>query len=152
MIIRRFKKEDALEISRIIKECFLSLDLGKHTKAGITQQIEYNSPDNLIKRSEKINYYVAEINGKLVGICGFDENKIYTFFVNLHHHKQGIGSKLLQRIIKEAKNKGIKKLTAWSTIYAYPFYIKYGFHRLKEIKLPEGKEDIVLIEMEKKLD
>lgn len=152
MIIRRFKKEDAIEISRIIKECFLSLDLGKHTKVGINLQIENNDPDNLIARSRKINYYVAETNGRLVGICGFDENKIHTFFIDLHFHKQGIGSKLLLRIMKEAKNKGITMLTIWSTVYAYPFYVKYGFHGLKEIKLPEGKDDIILIEMEKKLE
>ena len=152
MIIRRFKKEDAIEISRIIKECFLSLDMGRHSKVGINLQIENNSPDNLIARSKKINYYVAEINRKLTGICGFDQNKIHTLFIDLHYHKQGIGSKLLLRIIKEAKNKGITKLTTWSTMYAYPFYGKSGFHRLKEIKLPEGKEEIILIEMEKKLE
>lgn len=152
MIIRKFKKEDANEISRIIQECFLSLDLGKHTNAGINLQIENNSPDNLITRSRKINYYVAEIDGKLAGICGFDNQKIHTLFIDLRYHKQGIGSILLQRIMKEAKNKGISTLKTWSTMYAYPFYAKYGFRGLNEIKLPEGKEDIILIEMEKKLE
>ena len=150
MIIRKFKKEDAIEISRIIKECFL--DLGKHTKVGINLQIENNSPNNLITRSRKINFYVAEIDGKLAGICGFDSQKIHTLFIDLYNHKQGIGSKLLQRIMKEAKSKGVSMLKTWSTMYAYPFYAKYGFHGLKEIKLPVGKEDIILIEMEKKLE
>lgn len=149
MIIRKFKKEDAVEISRIIKECFLSLDLGKHTKEGINFQIENNSADNFIKRSEKINYYVAEIKGKVAGICGFDEIKVHTLFIDIQHHKKGIGSKLLFKILQEAKNKGMTKISTWSTIYAYPFYLKYGFCKLKEIKLPEGKEEITLIEMEK---
>ncbi len=64
MIIRKFKREDATEIHRIIKECFLSLELGKHTKEGIDVQIKNNSPENLFERSKKINYFVAEINGK----------------------------------------------------------------------------------------
>lgn len=151
MVIRKFRREDALELSKIIKECFLSLDLGKHTKAGINLQIENNSPDNLITRSRKINYFVAEIDGKLVGICGFDEIKVHTLFIDIHHHKKGVGSKLLLKILQEAKSKGVTKLSTWSTIYAYPFYLKYGFQKVKDIKLPEGKEGITLIEMRKEL-
>lgn len=149
MIIRKFKREDAIEIHRIIKECFQSLDLGKHTKEGINYQIRNNSPENLIERSKKISYFVAEVNGKPVGICGFDQYKIHTLFIVPNYQKKGIGKKLLLKVLKEAKNKGITKLKTWSTIYAYEFYVKYGFRGLKEIKLPEGKEDITLIEMEK---
>lgn len=152
IIIRKFKAEDAEEIYQIIKECFLSLDLGKHTKEGIRLQLKHNSPENLIERAKKINYFVAEIDGKLIGICGYDETKLHTFFISLHHQKRGIGHKLLLKVLQEAKNKGITKLITWSTLYAYPFYSKYGFKNLKEIKLPEGKEEITLIEMEKRLE
>jgi N-acetylglutamate synthase-like GNAT family acetyltransferase len=152
MKIRRFKKEDAIEISKIIKKCFLTLDLGKHTKVGINLQIENNSPENLIIRSKKVNYYIAEKDGKPVGICGFDQYKIHTLFIDLDYHKKGIGKKLLLYILKEAKSKGIKKVKTWSTFYAIPFYSKLGFSGSKEIKLPEGKEEIILIEMEKELD
>lgn len=151
MLIRRFRKEDAAELSRLIRECFLSLDLGKHTKEGINLQTENNSPQNLINRSKKIHYFVAEINGKPVGICGYDKVKVHTLFVDLHHHKKGIGHKLLQKVLDEAKNKSIKRLITWSTLYAYQFYQKHGFQRVREIKLPEGKEEITLIEMERYL-
>lgn len=152
MRIRKFKNEDAKEIYGIIKECFLSLDLGKHTKEGIRLQVERNNPENLIKRSKEVNYFVAEIRGKLVGICGYDEIRVHTFFVDPTYQKKGIGYKLLHKVLKEAKNKGIAKLVTWSTLYARPFYSKYGFKGLKEIKRPEGREDITLIEMEKSLD
>lgn len=151
MIIRRFRDEDAKEIYEIIKDCFLKLDLGKHTKEGIAFQIESNSPEKLIKRSKRVNYFVAEIDGELVGICGYDEIKIHTCFVDPHQHKKGIGQKLLLKVLKEAKNKGIKKLISWSTLSAIPFYTKFGFKGSKELKLPEGKEDITLVEMEKNL-
>lgn len=152
MIIRKFEKEDAVGIYKIIKECFESLEIGGHTKKGIALQIKYNSPKNLIKNSKKINYFVAEINEKLVGIGGYDQTKIRTFFVDPHYHKKGIGKKLLSKILEEAKNKGVKKLLVWSTFYAQPFYAKFGFAAHKEIKPPEGKDNIILIEMEKKLN
>lgn len=152
MIIRRFRNEDAEEISKIIQRCFETLDIGRHTKEGITLQIKYNSPKNLIENSKKINYFVVEIDGKPIGICGYDEIKLCTFFIDIHHQKTGIGSKLLLKVLEEAKNKGITKLKLWSTLFARPFYSKHGFKGSKELKLPEGKEDIILIEMEKNLD
>ena len=66
MEIRKFKKEDAIEASLIIKECFQKLDIGKHTDRGIQLQIEGNSPENLIKRSENIKYFVASIQPKAI--------------------------------------------------------------------------------------
>ncbi len=151
LIIRRFKNEDAKEISEIIKKCFETLDIRKHTKEGIALQIEYNSTKNLIENSKKFIYFVAEDSGKPVGICGLDQAKIRTFFIDLNYQKKGIGKKLFAKILGEARNKGIKKLITWSTFYACPFYSKLGFKEIKEIKFPAGKEDIVLIEMEKSL-
>lgn len=152
MIIRRFEEEDAEEIYRIIKECFEFQDIGKHTKKGIALQIQHNDTKHLIENSKNFTYFVAEIDGKPVGICGLDQAKIRTLFIDLNYQDRGIGKKLLSRILKEAKSKGVKKLITWSTFYARHFYSKFGFEEVKEIKLPEGKEDMVLIEMEKDLD
>lgn len=152
MIIRRFKNEDAETISKIIKECFETLEIGKHTKEGIALQIAYNDSKHLIENSKNFNYFVAEDNGKPVGICGLDQAKIRTLFIDLHYQNRGIGKALLSRILQEAKSKGAKKLITWSTLYARPFYFRFGFKQVKEIKLPEKKEDIILIEMEKNLE
>lgn len=89
---------------------------------------------------------------RIVHYFPHDQFKIHTLFIDLNYQRKGIGKKLLLRILKEAGNKGIKKLFTWSTYYAYHFYKKFGFTGSKEIKLPEGKEDIILIEMEKKLE
>jgi len=151
MIIRKFKKEDAVEASLIIKECFEKLDIGKHTDRGIQLQIEGNSPENLIKRSEDIKYFVAIENDKVIGICGYDEEKVHTLFVEIKYHKFGIGRKLLNKVLHEAKNEGLKSIKTWSTIYAENFYKSFGFKKIKDIYLPEGTKDVVLIEMIKEL-
>jgi len=151
MEIRKFKKEDAVEASLIIKECFEKLDIGKHTDRGIQLQIEGNSPENLIKRSENIKYFVAIENDKVIGICGYDEEKVHTLFVEIKYHKFGIGRKLLNKVLHEAKNEGLKSITTWSTIYAENFYESFGFKKINDINITESTKDIVLIEMEKEL-
>ena len=49
MQIRKFKEADAAETSWLIKERYLKLDIGGHTKKGIALQIEGNSAENKTK-------------------------------------------------------------------------------------------------------
>jgi len=151
MQIRDFKKEDAAPASSLIRECFEKLDICGHTPKGIELQIAGNSPENLVKRAETTKYFVTVAHDEVVGIGGYDRQKIHTLFVDVSHHRKGIGKKLLDTILREAKKEGIKSLSTWSTMFAEPFYASAGFQRVGEISLPPGKKDIVLIEMVKKL-
>ena len=149
MEIKKFNKEDAEKVSQLIKECFLNLNIGGHSKRGIELQIDSNSPENLEKRSEDIKYYVALNNNEIIGICGYDREKVHTLFVDINHQKKGIGKKLLTKILDEAKNEGLKSIKTWSTFYAEKFYNSFGFIKREEIYLTESSKDIILIEMEK---
>jgi len=152
MKIRRFKKADAVDASLLIRECYLKLDIGGHTKRGIGLQIQGNSPESLIKKSESIKYFVSIENYKVIGICGHDAQKVHTLFVDISFHKRGIGKKLLEIVLKDAQAEGLQSIITWSTIYAENFYRSFGFNRVKEIFLPEDTKDIVLIEMIKHFD
>jgi N-acetylglutamate synthase-like GNAT family acetyltransferase len=149
--IRKFKIEDAEKASIIIEDCFKKLDIQGHTDNGIKIQIEYNYPENLIKKSKEIKYYVAIDGNKLIGICGYDKYKIYSLFVDINYHKKGIGDKLLTKVLLEAKHDGLKNIITWSTIYAEDFYKSFGFEKIKKISIPEETKDIILIEMKKDL-
>jgi predicted N-acetyltransferase YhbS len=100
MEIRKLKKKDIEEVSQLIKEYFLNSDIGGHTKKGIELQIKANSPENLNKKSELIKYFVAVNNNKIIGICGYDNNRIHTLFVDVNYHNKGIGPHLLRLCIK----------------------------------------------------
>ena len=149
MEIRKFRTEDVKEVYKIIRDNFININLGGHTKKGIDLQIEGNNPINLIEKSKDINYFVLSINEKIIGIGGYDNLKIHTLFIDINCHKKGYGTKLLGSILSKAKKEGIKTIATWSTIYAENFYKSFGFKRIKEIMIPEGKRDIVLIEMKK---
>ena len=88
----------------------------------------------------------------MVGICGYDKQQIHTWFVDINFHKRGIGKKLLEKVLKEAKTERLQSIATWSTIYAENFYHSFGFNKVKEIFLPEDTKDIVLIEMIKYFD
>ena len=147
MEIRKFIDKDAVSVSALIKECFNTMDLGGHTEEGKRIQIESNSPQNLLKRSQSTRYFVANDTGRNIGICGYDKYRVQTLFVDVSYQKQGIGKTLLNKILFEAVNEGLTCLETWATFYSELFYNKSGFKKTGEIHLPEGRNDIILIEM-----
>ena len=76
-------------------------------------------------------------NNEIIGICGYDREKVHTLFVDINHQKEGIGKKLLTKILDEAKNEGLKSIKTWSTFYAEKFYNSFGFIKREEIYFQE---------------
>jgi len=151
MNIRPFEDEDAPTVSSIIERCFTQLDLGGHTPEGIRLQIAGSQPNSLITRSRTTRYFVATADGSIVGICGYGDGKVQTLFVDFDHHGRGIGKALLTTVLADAEQNGVTKIITWSTMYAEDLYSSFGFEKEREVLLPEGSRDIVLVEMSKKL-
>ena len=148
MEIRKFTDSDSVSVSTLIKECFDTIDLGGHTEEGKRMQIEANSPQELLRRAQSVRFFVAVKGERVVGICGFDRYKVQTLFVDIRYHHLGIGKALLHKVLTEAMNEGLISLKTWATFYSERFYIKAGFRKVDEIHFPEGRNDIILIEMQ----
>jgi len=151
MRIRRFRKEDAGKCSDIIRKCFQTVNSRDYPKKSIEEQVENNSPKNLIERSKKTSYFVAAEKNDILGIGGYDKIKVHTFFVDSGLHRKGIGKKIMERVLSEANKDGIKTLDAWSTFYAEGFYSSFGFRKIREFTLPGKHSSITFILMRKKL-
>ncbi len=151
MDIRRFEDEDAPSVSAIIERCFTRLDLGGHTAEGVRIQIAGGQPDTLITRSRITRYFVATVDGSVVGICGHGEGKVQTLFVDTDYHGRGIGKALLAAVLSDAAQGSLTKIITWSTLYAERLYASFGFEKEREICLPEGSRDIILVEMSRQL-
>ena len=151
MEIRKFIDKDTGSVSTLIKECFNTIDLGGHTEEGKRLQIEANSPQNLVKRAESTRYFVASDTDRIIGICGYDKYKVQTLFVDVGYQNQGIGKALLLKILSEVIKEGLLNIDTWATFYSERFYRAFGFEKTGEIHLPDGKSEIVLIEMKKNL-
>jgi len=149
--IRKFKKGDAIKVSNVIKKSFRSIISKNYTKESVEDQIKENSPKKILEKAKKVKYFVAVEKGKIVGFGGYNEEKIHTFFVIPERHGKGIGSKILERVLTEAKKDGIKSLKCWSTFNAENFYSSFGFKKRKKLTLKTKNSSISFMEMVKEL-
>lgn len=77
--------------------------------------------------------FVAAEGQEIVGMvneCG--GGRISMLFVDGRHHRQGIATALMQRMVCELKLKGIDTITLHSSPYAVEFYRRFGFRATGE--------------------
>jgi amino-acid N-acetyltransferase len=116
LIIRPAKIFDIAAILLIINE---------HANRGLMLEKTYCELLELLP-----NFFVAEISGKIIGVCGFkiwltEEAEIISSAVIEEYHRKGIGTKLNRRCIGRARTLG---LTRFFTLTKQPeFYISLGF-------------------------
>jgi putative acetyltransferase len=91
----------------------------------------------------KINPFVAELNGELVGYADVQpDGYIDHFFVSGKHPRRGIGSLLMTRILEEAKSLTASALTSDVSRTAQPFFVKFGFV-VTEQRYPEVRGIVI---------
>ena len=151
MRIRKFRKEDAQRASNIIKKNFLEVNSKIYPKKTVTALIKDSTPTRLIEKSKTRHYYVAIENDNILGIGGYEEDNIHTFFVKLKIHGKGIGKKLMERVLDDAKKEGIKIMNCASTHYAEKFYTSFGFKRIREKTIPFYNTKLTFVQMKKRL-
>ena len=149
--VRKFKDKDAAEVSNVIAQSFRTLISHSYTKESVEDQIKENSPKKILEKAKKVKYFVAVEKGKILGFGGYNPEKIHTFFVLPEMQGKGIGSKILEKVLSEAKTEGIKSIKCWSTFNAENFYSSFGFKKRKKLNLKTKNSSISFIEMERKL-
>jgi len=86
------------------------------------------------------DFYVCEEKGHVIGVCALrilweDLAEIRSLAVKEEHKKKGIGKKLVNICLKEAKELGIKKVFALT--YQTDFFKKLNFREIAKKKLPQ---------------
>lgn len=122
--IRRMRKEDIPEASRI-------------------ERLSFPNPwsSNIFSvELEKENfafYYVMEYHSRLVAYGGYwkikNEAHLVTFAVHPAFRRKGLGSRLLEYLLEEAKNQNLDKITLevrYSNLIAQKFYQRFGFKKI----------------------
>ena len=123
------------------------------------------------KRKEDYNkslYYVADLDGKVVGFCRYDDRlrqfnkqniggEIYALYVEPTMKRMGIGKALVNKVEEEFREKGIKTYIIWCLKDNEPskaFYKKMGGIEIGEKDIEIGgknyKETGFLYNMEEK--
>ncbi len=125
MVIRKAKLEDAGDIYNLINQ---------YAKEGLLLPRSLNSIYENIR-----DFWVCELEGEFVG-CGAlhivweDLAEIKSLAVSERHKGMGIGTKLVEACLKEAKELGVKKVFVLT--YAQSFFSRLSFEEVEKVKLP----------------
>lgn len=93
---------------------------------------------------EDIEVYVAKEEEQIVGVLALlEHSQITLLYVDANYHRHGIGRKLVQNILKEAKN----DIFVHSSLYGYPFFRNLGFN---SINLLQEKDGVSYVPMAKR--
>lgn len=116
----------------LVLSVFMEYEAPDYSEEGIQTFVNIINNEEFIKGLE---IYGAYIESRIVGViatrsCG---NHIALFFVDGKYHRQGIGRKLFETVIKESTS---KRITVNSSPYAVAVYLKLGF-------IPESEEQLV---------
>ena len=121
MIVRKWKYADILRISELEKECFPDEPWSFQMLASSFE-------------SETFHGVLAEDGGEIVGYGGitvtFDTADIANVAVTEAFRRSGVGSAVLEELLKIAKQGGAKKIfleVRVSNATAMALYLKYGF-------------------------
>jgi len=129
-MIRKFKKSDAEECSKLIRGCIeKNLELNKENKK---YMIKSSQPREIINKLKDRELFVNEIDGRILGVGALGKNEIRTMFVKPSMQKKSLGKQMLNFLINRAKSKGLKKVWLKSSMEAEGFYKKQGFKKIKD--------------------
>jgi len=133
MKLRRYKETDTIQLCDIYFSTIHNVNKVDYTK----EELEAWAPSNSYNeesykkdtsRWKKINPFIVDDNGILLGFAELEEKgHINCFFVHHEHQGKGVGRMLASACIDEAKALGYKKIITEVSITAKPFFMKMGF-------------------------
>ena len=153
MNIRRFKEEEANEVSDLIRNTIRISNTKDYPLELMKLLIETETPEHVLERASWTHFYVAEDEGKIVG-CGAigpfwgkeDESGLFTIFVHPEYQGKGVGRAIIETLEKDEYFLRAKRIEIPASITGVPFYLKMGYHFKNGIKEPDDEH---LIRMEK---
>ena len=136
MEIRNVREDDRDSFVEIYKEAYRGLEEYAYTR---TKDIKWYF--RWLMNRDRDGFFVAEIEGVPVGFVACDSNwfsffeneevgEIHEIFVHPRWQGKGIGSALLLRALRYAKERGRRKVGLWVGIgnrRARRFYERFGF-------------------------
>ena len=153
MEIRRFKEEDAKEVSDLIRKTILISNTKDYPKDLMDALIETETPEHVLQRASWTHFYVVVDEQQIIG-CGAigpywgkeDESSLFTIFVLPEYQGQGIGRAIIDTLEKDEHFLRAHRIEIPASITGVPFYLKMGYNYKDGITEPDEEH---LIRMEK---
>jgi predicted N-acetyltransferase YhbS len=138
ILIRDYAESDAMKVGVLIADTYSEYNLSfasteqKNAFLGPFQYArspEISHQDAIAEVIKASMVFVAEKDGKIVGVLRGRKDKLQSLFVRGDVHRQGIGRNLVDRFEQECAKQGSEKIILMSTLYAVPFYQAMGYKK-----------------------
>ena len=134
MEIRRFKDQDAQEVSSLIAKTLRMTNIRDYSPEFIEQEVNVLTPDYIAWRASWTHFYVACEGEKIIG-CGAigpywgseTESSLFTIFVLPEYQGRGVGRKIVQTLEQDEFALRAKRIEIPASITACEFYLKLGY-------------------------
>lgn len=131
------RKLDIVELNsaiNIINRVFEEFEYFDYDQQGKNDFYKSIQLDVLLEKlsSLKLVMLGCFVEKELLGVLGYENDRITLFYVDYNYHGKGIGKALLQYYLEAAKLDGIKQIVVNSTVFAEEIYEKYGFFKTGE--------------------
>lgn len=93
----------------------------------------FYTPKKINDNSKKRQIFVAVENEKIIGTASLENNFVMNVFVKPGQHGKGVGTKLMNKVEREAKKKGYNHTILNAILTAYEFYKKINYKKIKRI-------------------
>ena len=139
--VRRFKEEDADEVSKLIVRNFLEVNSKDYGIAVMEKLAKVYDSGKVLNIANYAHMYVFEWNGKIVGtgsISSFwgskTESILLTIFVLPEFHGKGIGRKIINTLEQDEFYVRATRIEIPASITATEFYRKFGYDYKNGVK------------------
>ncbi len=147
IIIRKYDEKDADEVLNLIHRNSLEINSKDTGLEHMQKFVDICDANWLSKRASFCHMYVAEENGRIVGVGGISsyfgsltESIILNVFVLPEYHGKGIGRKIVQILENDEYGIRANRIEVPASITAKEFYYKLGYKFKNGIeKLDEEK-------------
>lgn len=153
MNIRDATPDDAESIWDIHVRSVRELCSADYTPSQIQAWAGHRTVEDYRERIKSGPFYVAEIDGKLVGYARFrpSTNELCSIFVDPDHARQGIGTALLREVCEGGVRRGLTHFWLDASLTAVPFYESGGFVREQDTVHAFSGVDLECVRMTRRL-
>lgn len=147
--IRNYQESDAENVGILIADTFSAFNLNF---LALDERGPFLGPFQFARSKEKTHQeaivsivksamlFVAEDDGKIVGVLRGRRERLASLFVSGDHQRQGIGRKLVKRFEQESIKQGVTVIRVAATLYAVPFYTAMGYKRSTGLRVGRSFE------------
>ncbi len=142
MRLRRYQKSDISQIARLYYDTIHQINSKDYSPPQIQAWAPRVYPTRFwANRFQRYTVYVVEADHQIVGFAEFEKTgHIDCFYVHYAWQGKGVGSRLLNTIERQARQRRLNRLFVDVSLTAMPFFKRHGFAiKRKQKKIYRGQ-------------